>query len=131
MLDINILAVLVAAFASFIFGALWYSPVLFMNRWCQETGIDPNSNVTNPAKVYGITFLLTLVSAVVFAAFLGREPALSSALIWAVVVGLGLVAASMAINYQFANRSLVHWMIDSGFHIGRFIIIGIILGLWH
>ena len=131
MNEINIFAVLAATFASFAFGALWYSPVLFMNRWCQETGVDPNSQMTNPAKVYGITFLLTLVAAFAFALFLGPGPEPGRAIVAGIFVGVGLVATSMAINYQFANRSLAHWMIDSGFHLCRFAIMGAILGVWH
>jgi hypothetical protein len=46
------------------------------------------------------------------------------------LVGAGLVAASVGINYQFANRPTVMWLIDGGYHTVQFAIYGVILGLW-
>jgi len=127
---INLYAVLAATLSSFIFGALWYSPLLCLSRWCKETGVHMNDNITNPAKVYGITFALTFVSAFVLSLFLGASPVLSEAMVSGAILGAGVVAASMGINYQFANSSFVHWIIDAGFHILRFSIMGLVFGLW-
>ena len=129
--EINVWAVLVAAIASFIFGALWYSPLLCLKPWCRESGVDPDAQITNPAKVYGITFVLTFITAFAFAFFVGPHPKLGAAVGTGVGAGICFVAASMAINYQFANRSLLLWAIDSGFHTVRFILMGIVIGLWH
>ena len=41
-----------------------------------------------------------------------------------------MVAASFGINYQFANRSALMWLIDGGYHTVQFGIYGLILGLW-
>lgn len=130
MNDINVFAVLTATVVSFMFGALWYSPLLFMRPWSQAAGVDPESPIDNPGRVYPVTALLTFISVGAFAWFLGPNPSVSAALTGAVVAGLGLVAASMAINYQFAGRSLVHWMIDSGFHVVRLLLVGGTLALW-
>ena len=46
------------------------------------------------------------------------------------VRGAGLVAASFGINYQFANRKGVLWLIDGGYHTLQFAIYGVIIGLW-
>jgi hypothetical protein len=46
------------------------------------------------------------------------------------LVGAGLVAASVGINHQFANRPTVMWLIDGGYHTVQFAIYGVILGLW-
>ena len=32
------------------------------------------------------------------------------------LVGAGVVAASFGINYQFANRPAILWLIDGGYH---------------
>ena len=34
-------------------------------------------------------------------------------------------------NYQFANRSTLMWAIDAGYHLVQFLILGLVLGLWH
>jgi len=129
-MDVNLYAVFVSALASFMFGALWYSPILILPRWCKETGVDITKSVENPARVYGITFLLTLCSAFVLAIFLGKNPDLETAVLSGILAGLGLVVTSMGINYQFANCSLMHWMIDGAFHVFRFAIMGLVLGAW-
>jgi len=128
--EINLYAVLAATFGSFIFGALWYSPLLCLSRWCKETDVNMNENIANPAKVYGITFALTFVSALVLSLFLGVNPELNTSIISGALLGVGVVATSMGINYQFANSSFMHWVIDAGFHIIRFAIMGCVFGLW-
>ena len=128
MTNIDILAVLAAAVASFAFGALWYSPLLMMKAWCREAGVDPNMQVANPGKVYGLTFVMTLISALAMAWLLGPHPGLIVGILVGAVVGVALVATSMFINYQFATRSLLHWAIDGGFHVCRFIVMGAVLG---
>lgn len=51
--------------------------------------------------------------------------------IWAVLVGIGLVAACFGINYQFANRPFSALFIDGGYHAVQFSLFGVVLGLWH
>lgn len=37
----------------------------------------------------------------------------------------------MSINYQFANRPIIAWLIDGGYHTVQFVLYGLILGAWH
>ena len=126
----NIWAILVAALASFAVGALWYSPLLFLPVWSREAGINPDKHLSNPIGVFGLSFLFTLVSAFAFAWWLGPNPGLGFAVGSGLAVGICFVATSMGINYGFANRSLLLWHIDAGFHSVRFMAIGAVLGLW-
>ncbi len=61
----------------------------------------------------------------------GATPALETALKAGAVAGLGMVAASFDINYQFAQRSFTLWLIDGGYHTAQFLLFGLIVGLWH
>ena len=45
------------------------------------------------------------------------------------MAGIGFVAASFGINYQFAQRSFKLWLIDGGYHAIQFVLCGLILGL--
>lgn len=131
MEGINILAVLVAALSSFLLGGIWYGP-LFKQAWCREAGVDPDpAKGRHPAKVFGGAFVFALVSAFAFARLLGPAPELAQALAMGVTVGSCFVAASFAINYLFANRSLLLWLIDGGYHVLQFLAYGLVLGLWH
>lgn len=129
MLDINIVQVLVAAAAAFIVGAIWYSPLLFLTAWTKTVGIDPNEEIDNPVKVYGLTFLFTLLATIALAILIGPAPEFAEASTIALIVGLGIVASSLGINYQFAKNSFIHWLIDSGFHIVRMQVIALVLCL--
>lgn len=131
MQGINVWAVLVAAASSFLLGGIWYGP-LFKNLWCREAAVDPDpSKGRHPAQVFGGALVLAVVAAFVFALFLGPQPELKSAVAWGFTVGLGLVATSFGINYLFANRSLLLWLIDGGYHTLQFTLFGLVLGLWH
>lgn len=122
-------AVLLAAVSSFMLGGLWYSPVLFGNAWNAENGGMQGAG--HPARVFGVSFLFSLLAAAAFATLLGPAPALSRALAMGLMVGFACVAASFGINYQFANRSFKLWLIDGGYHTAQFVLFGLVLGLWH
>lgn len=129
MPDINVFAVLVAAVSSFALGGFWYSPMLFGRIWNRENGSTKQPG--HPARVFGVSFVCSLMAAAAFAMWLGAEPPLSRALLEGVVVGLCFVAASFGINYQFAQRSTILWAIDGGYHTLQFALFGLVLGLWH
>lgn len=130
-MDINIPAVLAASFSSFVFGALWYSPLLFLKRWCAETGVNPNKDVSNPGKVYGLTAVFTLLSVLAFTCFLPVGSDLIVNVRMGALVGAGFVLTSMGINYQFSQRSVTLWLIDGGFHVFRFSIVGAVLSFFY
>jgi hypothetical protein len=132
MQDINVLAVILAAASSFLVGGLWYSPALFGNVWNRENGSSLKSQgAGHPAKVFGVSFIFSLVAAFAFALWLGPTPSLHDGLMHGLLAGFGMVAASFGINYQFANRSALLWLVDGGYHTVQFLLFGLILGLWH
>lgn len=125
----NIWAILLAAVSSFMLGGLWYSDALFGKIWNRENGDVPQTG--HPAQVFGVAFVFSLIAAFAFAWWLGPAPALKTAITAGAVVGVGMVATSFGINYQFAQRSFKLLLIDGGYHAVQFLIFGLILGLWH
>ena len=130
-MGINYLAVGAAAISSFLLGGLWYSPLLFLKPWNKAMGRDENSSQGHPARVFGLSFVFALIAALAFAWLLGPAPILMTALIYGLVIGVGFVATSIGINYQFANRPTPALLIDGGYFALQFIIYAVILGLWH
>lgn len=123
----NYWAVLLAAVSSFLLGGLWYSSALFGRLWNAENGGQvPHGH---PAKVFGVSFVFSLIAAWVFAWLLGPDPELAVAVQQGLLVGFGFVAASFGINYQFAQRSFRLWLIDGGYHVAQFVVFGLVLGL--
>ena len=108
-IDINWLAVLVAAVSAFLLGGIWYGP----------------------GMVFGTAFVAALVAAAAFAIILRPDPPLFIALHAGFLTGLAYVAMSFGINYAFAGHSFRLWLIDGGYHTLQFSLYGLILGLWH
>jgi len=132
MPEVNYLAVIAAAVATFLLGGLWYSPVLLGKVWQREAGVsDEQMKSANMAMIFGLTFVLSLVAAWVFALFLGPRPPMALGLGAGFSAGLCWVAASFGINYLFERRSLKLWLINGGYHTLQFTIVGLILALWH
>lgn len=124
---VNWLAVVAAVVASAVLGALWYSPLLFLRPWVRAAGREP---VQTPA-VYAVTLLAALAGAVALAVWVGPEPPLDLALHNGLTAGICVAAASLGLNYAFAARGLTLWLIDAGFHVARFLVFALVLGLWH
>lgn len=131
MENINIWAVVLASALSFGLGGLWYSRLLFETAWRKAARDARPASAGHPAAVFVLSFALNLIAAGAFALWLGPQPPLGKALEQAVIVGAGFVATSFGINYQFANRGLLLWLIDGGYHALQFVLFGLVLGLWH
>ena len=126
---INPWAVLVAAASAFALGGLWYGP-LFLKAWARANGINPASSPGHPGRIFGTAFVMSAVAAVGMALAL---PAGLDALHGAgfgALVGLLFVATSFGINYAFARKPLVLWLIDGGYHVVQFTLYGGILAAW-
>jgi hypothetical protein len=132
MKDLNVWAILLAAVSAFALGGLWYSPPLFGKRWQREAGLsDDDLEGRSPALVFGGSFALSLLAAIVFGMFLGPKPSLTLSLGAGVAAGICWVAASLGINYLFERKSWAHFLINGGYHTLQFTLYGLILGLWH
>lgn len=131
-LYINHLAVFVCAAANLALGALWYSPALFYKGWLRETGLTEEQLAkTNPAKTYGLAFLLSLAMSYNLAFFLG-DAATTPA--WGAtagfLAGFGWAALSFAIIALFERRSWRYILINGGFITIYLTLAGFILGIW-
>lgn len=63
-MNINFLAVLVAALIPMILGFIWYNPKVFGTAWMAATGMTPEkAKNSNMAVVFGVSFILALMLA--------------------------------------------------------------------
>lgn len=113
--------------SSFVLGGLWYSPVLLGKAWNRHNGSPAGEG--HPGRVFGVAIVFSLVAAWAFAALVGPAPGLLPAVHKGLLVGAGVVAASFGINYQFAQRPFVLWLIDDGYHTLQFALFGVVYGL--
>ncbi len=128
-MELNWIAVIVAAVSAFVLGGLWYGP-LFQKKWMAYNGLtEEDAQNSHPAKVFGGAFVLSFLAAAVFGMFLGPNPGVELATGAGFAAGLFWVAASFGINYLFAQRPLGLWLIDGGYHTLQFTIYGLVFGL--
>jgi hypothetical protein len=129
--QINWLSVIVSALAAFAIGSLWYSPILFGKTWQKLIKLsDEEIKNANMSLIFGTTFVLNIISAMVLDMFIGSEATLVMGLIAGLFVSLAWIATSFGINYLFARKSLKLYLIDTGYYVTYFTIMGIILGAW-
>jgi len=129
-MDISWLAVIVAGASSLVLGGIWYSPMLFANRWMAAAGLNEEQLKSGSMPmIFGGAFLLSLIAAIVFSMFLGPKPALNFALGAGFSAGLCWVAAGMGISYLFERRPLGLFLINGGYFTLQFTLIGAILSL--
>ncbi|WP_339837933.1 DUF1761 domain-containing protein [uncultured Flavobacterium sp.] len=63
-MEINFLAVLVAALSSFVVGFIWYNPKVFGTIWMNEIGMtDEKAKKSNMLKIFGFTFIFAFMLA--------------------------------------------------------------------
>jgi len=131
-LHFNFLAIVAAALATFAVGGLWYSPILFAKPWRRECGLSEEQVRRAPmGRIFGLSALAALVMATNLAAFLGAKATLSFGLAAGAATGVGWVAMSLGVTYLFEQRSLKLWLIDSGYQVVAYTLMGGILGAWH
>ena len=131
-LYINHAAVFVCAILNLALGALWYSPILFYKGWLAESNLTEEQIARqNPAKTYGLAFLMALVISYNLAFFLGDS---NTDAVWGAtagfLAGFGWSTLSIAIIALFEQRSWKYIFINGGFITVYFTIIGFILGIW-
>lgn len=129
---INYLAVLAAAVASFVFGAVWYG--VLGKQWKAALGLSPEEckDKKMPVGLLVLTFVGQLVMAWVLAGVIGHmgegQVTIMNGLHAAFFAWLGFVATSMIVNYAFQGRKRSLMAIDGAHWLIGLLIQGAIIG---
>lgn len=122
------LAIILAALGAFLVGAAWYGPI-FGKVWLAEFGFtDEDLAKRNYIKIFSGTFLLNIVMACNLAMFLGPKAGITFGAIAGFFTGLGFTGALLGVFYLFEGRSARLFLINSGFAIVSFMVMGIVIG---
>ena len=137
--SINWLAVVLAAVAFFILGGLWYGPI-FGKKWQKGVGLsDDEMKNANMGKLFGSTFIFALIISFGMAMFFfgfSAEPGAETTMtvdmgaMYGLMTGVFFLFPSISMNYLFARKSISLMLIDSGYHILAYTIVGVILAAW-
>jgi hypothetical protein len=128
---LNLWAVLVAALSAFVLGGLWYSPLLFAGAWKRANGFGAAEPPQAGGKIFGLSFVLSLVMAVNLAMFLNDAKA---NLAWGTtagfLAGFGWAAMGLGIVALFERRTWKYMLINGGYLTLALTAMGAILGGW-
>ena len=137
-MGVNLLSVLAAAIATMILGFLWYSPLLFAKPWTVAMGYDPNDKAKmdemrkGAGKLYGITFVASLISAFVLAKIIDVTTVNSA--LYGMKIGfavwLGFVTTVQLTSTLFKKRPIRLYLIDTGYQLVCYLVMGAILAKW-
>lgn len=126
------LAILAAAVAGFVIGGLWYGP-LFGKAWMKARGITQEDAANaNMPLIFGTTFVLNLIAAFMLDHLYQTYDApmgLHYSLVVASIIGVGFITTSIGVNYLFSRLPRTLFLIDAGYWIVFYLVMGAIFGL--
>ncbi len=121
-----------------ILGFLWYSPLLFAKPWTLAMGYDPNDKAKmeemrkGAGKLYGITFIASLISAFVLGKII--EITTVNSVPYGMKIGfavwLGFVTTVQLTSTLFKKRPIKLYLIDTGYQLVCYLVMGAILARW-
>lgn len=135
--DVNWLAILLAAVSSMVVGSIWYMPGVFGNEWMKLTKSKMGKGAS-PAKMawmYGSVFIASLVTAYILAhvtflanRFFGNS-FLSDALQTGFWLWLGFTAARLYVHDTFEERRKKLTVINAMHELVTVMVMALIIGL--
>ncbi len=136
--EVNYIALLIAGIAAMALGFVWYHPIAFGKPWMKLMGYTPESlkkAQKEMGKLYGVSFLLTLVSGYVLAHVMAmsmaffKETALTTGLMSAFWMWLGFVMPVQATDMIFGSKKWKLFAINTGYQLASLLVMGVILAL--
>ena len=131
--DINLGAVLVAAFTKVAIGSFWYSPLICGKSWMAENNFSEADFMKgHPIWLMAILSLsFAFVAALGMAFFITPNSTFLSGAGMGALVSIVWISSSKANTTLYENYTLKHYLIHAGYDIFTYTVMGGILGGWH
>ena len=136
--EVNYIAVFLAAVVSMAIGFAWYSPMILGKQWIKEKGLTKEAMEKakkEMGKWYGLSFVASLITAYVLSHvmflsqnFFHYDP-IPTGLITAFWMWLGFVMPVQLTATIFGNKNFKLLGIDTGYQLVALLGMGIVLGL--
>ena len=134
MAQINFWTVLVAALASFTVGWLWYGP-LFGKLWMKLNGFTPEQlreggGLPMPFIMI-VNYVATVLAAFSIAMFIGAESDMSFGIFAGFMIAISWIGTSRLNDVLYERQPFKLYLINLGYNVVIYIIMGAVLGAWH
>jgi hypothetical protein len=136
-IEVNFLAVLVAAVASMALGFLWYSPMGLGKPWMKLKGYTDESLKSAQKEMgtlYGVSFVVALVTAFVLSHVMTLSqnfygyPEVQTGLTTAFWMWLGFIMPVQVTAVIFGDKNWKLLAIDTGYQLASVLVMGLVLG---
>ncbi len=126
----DFLTIIIAALLTFPLGYLWYSDILFGPKYRKELGVKDKGDMKDLPFIMAMSMLLTFITAIVLAMLIGRDAGFFRGAIMGAVISLAFVVTSFGTTYLYEKKSLEFFLINSGYNVACFVVMGIVFGLF-
>ena len=129
-LDVNWIAVVVAAVAPMIIGTLWYGP-LFGKLWMRSLG-KTSEELGSPSTGIAVSIVASLITATIVSVVINAVGAgtIMEGIVWGVLLSVGLIATSTATNSVYENKSWTVTFLFIAYQVVTLAVMGAIVAAW-
>lgn len=134
--EVNFLAVVLAALSSFVVGMIWYSKPVFGTSWMKMVGMTDKKAEKGMAKAMGFSFFAALLTAYIVAymgyianAFFTDNSFLINAVNTSFWLGVGIAATTIVTHDAFEQRDMKLTAMNMGNQVVTILTMGLIIGL--
>ena len=133
ILDVNWIAVIVAAATGFMVGGIWYGPIMG-KKWLGAVGLtEEDIKGGSMGKIYGGAFAFSLLAswtlAHTFSTYM-LDLSMTVKVLTASGVALGFIIPAIGTNYLFSQKSKALFFIDAAYWLLFYVAMGIVHGLF-
>ena len=128
---LNWIAILVATIVGFLLGGLWFSPLLFANRWTAALG-KSKEQMGKPGPALALSFVVTLITAIALAMLLFVMPLTTTlgALRLGLTIGIVFYALATASDYAYTGWPRTIYWIQASYHVLMIAVMAVIIAAW-
>lgn len=127
--NVNLLGALVGAAAAMALGAVWYSPVLFANRWQALIGREPDE-MGSPVLSMAVATVMFILFGIALSWIIPNGSDVGVGLMWGFMAFWGFVLPATVINGVFEGRGWMLMAIYLGYMLLASLAIGAIVTLF-
>ena len=94
----------------------------------RENGFTEDDHQGNLIRMFGGSFVMLLIASYVLSLIIGDDSSILEGLRVGLAIGAAFVAAAFAVTYLFEKKSPTLFVINAGYHVVTFTVMGTIIG---
>ena len=131
--NINYWAVLVSALSAFVVGWLWYGPI-FGDAWMKLHGYTEEDmkggSISMPVSML-LNYIAIALAALVIAIFIGADSNAGFGILVGIMIAVFWIGTNRLNDVLYEKKPLKLYLINFGYNVIIYALMGAILGGWH